>query len=62
MSFDKDKKAKEIMDKMGLDPETRKMAEKAYSHSKDCRLCRMLTMMIEQIMVLHMEEHEESLR
>jgi len=59
---DKDEKAKKLLDAMGLDPETRKMAEKAYSHSKDCRLCRMLTMMMEQIMVLHMEEAEEALR
>lgn len=58
----KDEKARKLMDSLELDPETRKMAEKSYQHSKNCKLCRMLTMMIEQIMVMHMEEAEEALR
>ena len=62
MSSNADKKAKEFLDKLDLDPEQKALAEKSYTHSKDCRLCRMLIMCMEQIMILHMEEHEESLR
>ncbi len=60
--LDKDEKAKKLMDSLGLDPEQKAMAEKSYQHSKDCRLCKMVVMCLGQIIILHMEEHEESLR
>ena len=60
--FTKDEKAKEILDKLGLDPEQKAMAEKAYQHSKTCRLCKMVARFMNEVIILHMEEHEEAYR
>jgi len=60
--MNKDEKAKDIIKSLDLGPEQTKLAEKAYQHTKTCELCRLLAMMVDQIILKHIEEHEESLR
>ena len=40
-------------------PEEKKLAYDAMYHTKDCRLCKFVMMMLEQIIIMHVEEHKE---